>query len=301
MPKLSKFDFAVGGAVAVAGIVATRRRPVGGTLLFAAGVTAVAVADAALREQLTGTALPVTYDPVDTLKPLAGDIWTVDSGPLHGVAPLRMTVIRLPDGSLLLHSPTRSTPGLRAELDRVGPVRAILAPNLAHWMYAPEWQRCYPEARTWAAPGLANRDQVRKAGMRIDHELSGDEPSPWPGTLDLIPVPGALGFTEIGVFHQPSRTLVLADLVQNFEPQRLPALLRPLARLAGNSAPNGRAPAHLRAIVRAGGQRAQQAAARLVALHPDRLVFAHGLLIEGDAAGALARSLAWLLPKEQAA
>ena len=115
------------------------------------------------------------------------------------------------------------------------------------------------------------------------------------------PVPGALGFTEVAVFHRPSRTLVLADLVQNFEPRRLPALLRPLARLAGNSAPNGRAPTHVRAIVRAGGRAAQQAAARLVALRPDHVVFAHGLPFEGDAAGALARSLAWLLPKEAAA
>ena len=136
MPKLTKFDFAVGGAVATAGVIATRRRPVAGTLLFAAGITAVAVAEATLRAKLKGTDLPVTYDPVDTLKPLADGIWIVDSGPLHGVAPLRMTVIRLPDGGLLLHSPTRSTPGLRAEMDALGPVRAIVAPNLAHWMYA---------------------------------------------------------------------------------------------------------------------------------------------------------------------
>ncbi len=298
MPTLSKFDFAVGGAVATAGLIATRRRPLAGTLLFAAGLTGVAVAESVLRERIAGTALPVTYDPVDTLKPLADGLWVVDSGPLHGVAPLRMTVIRLPDGGLLLHSPTRSTPALRAELDRTGPVRAILAPNLAHWMYAPEWQRTYPEAQTWAAPGLARRKQVKQAGMRIDHELSGDVPAAWAAMLDLIPVPGALGFTEVAVFHRPSRTLILADLVQNFEPQRLPAPLRPLARLLGNTAPGCHAPAHLRAVMRAGGREAQRAAAHLVQLRPERVVFAHGRMFEGDAAAELTRSLAWLLPKE---
>ena len=300
MPKLTKFDFAVGGAVATAGIIATRRRPVAGTLLFAAGVTAVAVADATLRARLKGTDLPVTYDPVDTLKPLADGIWMVDSGPLHGVAPLRMTVIKLPDGGLLLHSPTRSTPGLRAEMDALGPVRAIVAPNLAHWMYAPEWQRTYPDAKLWAAPGLSRREQVKKAGLRIDAILSDTVPAEWASMLELIPVPGGLGFTEVALFHRPSRTLVLADLVQNFELARLPAPLRPLARLLGNAAPSGRAPAHLRALVSAGGKQAQQAASRLVALHPERVVFAHGHLFEGgDAAGALVRSLSWLLPKEQ--
>ncbi len=298
MPKLSKFDFLVGGAVATAGLIATRRRPLAGTMMFAAGITAVALAEATVRERVRATVLPVTYDPVDTLKPLADGLWIVDSGPLHGLAPLRMTVIRLPDGGLLLHSPTRSTPALKAEIDRAGPVRAILAPNLAHWMYAPEWQRAYPAAQTWAAPGLSGRDQVKKAGMRIDHELSGQVPPEWSDMLEFIPVPGALGFTEVAVFHRPSRTLILADLVQNFEPQRLPGVLRPVARLLGNTFPGGRAPAHLRAVVRAGGSPAQQAAARLVALHADRVVFAHGRMVEQGAANALARSLSWLLPKE---
>ncbi len=298
MVQLSKFDFAVGGAVATAGLVATRRRPVAGMLLFAAGVTAVAVADAMMRAKLRGTAQSPTYDPVDTLKPLADGIWVVDSGPLHGIAPLRMTVIKLTDGGLLLHSPTSSTPQLRAELDRLGPVRALLAPNLAHWMHVTEWQRTYPTAETWAAPGLRGRKQVREAGLRVDHELTSAAPPQWADVLDLVPVPGALGFVEIAVFHRPSRTLVLTDLVQNFEPTRLPALLRPLARLAGNTAPNGRAPAYLRAIIRAGGRPAQDAAAHLVQLHPERVVFSHGRMFETNAADALARSLEWLLPKD---
>ena len=274
--------------MALAGLLATRRRPVAGALLFAAGLAGAALADAAMRAKATGQAQPATYDPVDMPKPLADDIWVVDSGPLHGITPLRMTVIRLPDGGLLLHSPTTSAATLRAELDRIGPVRALLAPNPAHWMFVPEWQRTYPQAVTWAAPGLRDRSQVKKAGMRIDHDLPGGAPTEWTGTLDLVPVPGALGFTEIAVFHRPSRTLVLTDLVLNLEPQRLPALLRPLVRLLGSMAPRGRAPAHVRTIMRAGGEAAQQAAARLVQLRPERLVFAHGRLFDGDADGGIA-------------
>lgn len=299
MAQLRKTDLAVGGVVALAGLLATKRRPVAGALLFGAGITGVALLDGAARAKLSGHAQPATYDPVNTLKPLADDIWTVDSGPLHGIAPLRMTVIRLPDGSLLLHSPTTSTAALRAELDRIGPVRALLAPNPAHWMFAPEWQRTYPQALTWAAPGLRERSQVQKAGMRIDHDLPGGTPEQWAGVLDLVPVPGGLGFTEIAVFHRPSRTLILTDLVLNLEPQRLPALVRPLVRLLGSMAPHGHAPAHLRGIMRAGGEAAQQAAARLVALRPERLVFAHGRMFDGDATAALRTSLSWLLPKEE--
>ena len=298
MPTPTKLDFAIGGAVAAAGLIATRRRPVAGTLLFAAGVTATAFVEAAVRTRLKGTAQPITYDPLDTLKPLADGLWVVDSGPLHGVAPLRMTVIRLPDGGLLLHSPTRSTAGLRAEMDRTGPIRAILAPNPAHWMFAPEWQRTYPAAKTWAAPGLARRSQVQQAGMRIDHELSSQVPAEWADLLEFIPVPGGLGFTEIAVFHRPSRTLILTDLVLNLEPKRVPAILRPLVRLLGATAPGGRAPAHLRAIMRAGGEAARQAASRIVQLRPERVIFAHGRMFDTHAADALTQSLSWLLPKE---
>ena len=54
-----------------------------------------------------------TYDPLGVLKPVAENIWIVD-GPeirfryalLRIPFPTRMTVVRLPDGGLWLHSPT---------------------------------------------------------------------------------------------------------------------------------------------------------------------------------------------------
>ncbi len=236
-----------------------------------------------------------TYQPIDALKPVADDVWVVDSGPMHGLLPLRMTVVRLPGGGLLLHSPTRYTSGLAKQLEALGPVRALFAPNFAHWMHLREWQLGCPGVVTWAAPGLGRRRQVRKAGVVVDHELTDIAPPEWGGAIDLVTVPGGLGFREVALFHVPSRTLVLADLVQNLERQRLPAPLRPLARLAGNLAPDGRAPAHLRLLVRLNGG-ARKAAERLLSLHPERVLFAHGLPFEGDAAAQLRRSLRWLLP-----
>ncbi len=236
-----------------------------------------------------------TYQPTDTLKPIADDLWIVDSGPMYGALPLRMTVVRLPGGGLLLHSPTRYTSALAKQLEALGPVRALFAPNFAHWTHLREWQQGCPGVVTWAAPGLRRRRQVRKAGVAVDHDLTDAAPPEWGGAIELVTVPGGLGFREVALFHVPSRTLVLADLVQNLERQRLPALLRPLARLAGNTAPDGRAPAHLRALVRLNGG-AQKAAERLLALRPDRVLFAHGLPFEGDATAELRRSLRWLVP-----
>jgi hypothetical protein len=75
----------------------------------------------------------VSYPPLDVPKPIAKN-----SGPLRvmGLIPLpvRMTIIRLADGGLLLHSPTRFDFDLARELEKIGPIRYLVAPNSAHWM-----------------------------------------------------------------------------------------------------------------------------------------------------------------------
>lgn len=292
MADLSRLDTPASVALAAAGLIAARRQPKAGAALFAAGLAAAGFVALARRP----SPVPAAYQPVDTPKPLADDVWVVDSGPLHGILPLRMTVIRLPDGGLLLHSPTQVTPALQHALDELGPVRALVAPNLVHWMYLPAWQRAYPQAQTWAVPGLRDRAQVKQAGVVIDHDLSGTTPLAWGDAIALLSVPGTLGFTEFALFHQPSRTLVLTDLVLNLEPDRLPPLIRPLARLLGITAPIGRAPPYVQAPYRWRGRAARDAARRLVQLRPDRVVFAHGRIFEDDAANKLATSLGWLLP-----
>ena len=82
------------------------------------------------------------YPPLDTLKPVAENVWIVDSGPLGSWMrlPIRMTVVRLGSGALWLHSPTRLAPGLRMEIDALGRVGHLVAPNSANWMHLQAWQ-----------------------------------------------------------------------------------------------------------------------------------------------------------------
>jgi hypothetical protein len=242
----------------------------------------------------------VTYPPLDTLKPVANGVWMVDSGPLHvlGLMPLpvRMTVIRLASGDLLLHSPTRFDERLRAEIEAQGRIAHLVAPNVAHWSFVEEWQRACPDALVWAAPGLRERAPVKKSKLRLDRDLGESPPPEWAQEIEHVVVPGGAGFSEVCLFHRPSRTLVLTDLVLNLEPAKLPMPLRVFARFVGITAPDGRAPVYLRAVVRRGGEAARSAAQRLVALAPERVIFAHGRWFEREATPALRRSLRWLLP-----
>jgi Domain of unknown function (DUF4336) len=236
------------------------------------------------------------YPLLDTPKPVADDVWIVDSGPLGRwmQVPVRMTVIRLRSGGLWLHSPTRLTPGLVGELAALGPVAHLVAPNSAHWMFAEAWQRAHPDATTWAAPGLRDRRAVRRSGLRIDADLADAPPAAWADEIDQVVVPGGLGFREVAFLHRRTRTAVLTDLVDNLEASRLPAATAALAGMAGSLAPNGRAPVHLRAVLRLRRREAAAAAAKVIAWEPERVVFAHGAWFERDAAPRLRRAMGWL-------
>ncbi len=240
----------------------------------------------------------VTYQPVDEPKAVAPDVWIVDSGPLRLAGlpiPVRMTVIRLPDGGLLLHSATQFSFALLHKLEALGPIHHLVAPNTVHWTYVREWQSHCPAATTWGAPGLNRRKAVLDAGLRIDRDLTDGTPPEWQGVIEAVVVRGK-GIAEAALFHGPSRTLVLTDLVVNVEPRKLPLPLGVGARLVGVAAPHGRAPVYARAAFKAGGERATTAAARLIALRPERVIFAHGRWFEADGAAELRRSLDWLLP-----
>lgn len=238
-----------------------------------------------------------TYPPLDTLKPVAEGLFLVDSAiSFAGVpVPVRMTVARLAGGGLWLHSPTRLAPSLRAEIERLGPVAHLVAPNVAHWVFLKDWQAAFPQARTWAAPGLRERGQVRRSGLRIDQDLGPAPPPDWAADLDQVLLKGGLGLREAAFLHRPSRTAILTDLVQNFEPGKLNPLVRPFVHLAGAAAPDGMAPLHYRAAMNLRRPEARAAARRLIDWAPDRVIFAHGAWFDHDGAARLRHSLRWLL------
>lgn len=239
------------------------------------------------------------YPPLDVPKPVADGLWIVDGAPIHPggllTLPVRMAVVRLASGDLWLHSPVRHSAELARSLARLGPIRHLVAPNVAHWSFLPDWQKAFPDATLWAAPGLRARRQVRKSGLRIDHDLGDAAPEAWSGQIEQAVVPGAGGFREVAFLHLPSRTLLLTDLIANLEADRLPAATRLFARINGMLAPDGRAAAYVRMSVRMRRSEAACALARLVELQPERLVFPHGAWFDRDGVAAARRSLGWIL------
>ena len=147
------------------------------------------------------------------LTPLTSDLWSVQHPLRVGGLQLgtRTMLVRLSGGGLLLHSPGPLGPALRSEVEELGRVRAILAPNRMHHLWVAENHRAFPQARLYAAPGVAEK----QPSLHFQELLSDQAPAAWAGELDQHLVQGIPRLGEVAFFHRASRTLLLTDLVFN--------------------------------------------------------------------------------------
>ena len=116
------------------------------------------------------------------LRELGTNIWVADRPQRFWGLEVgtRMTVIRLDDGSLLLHSPVALDARLRRELDALGPVRFVVAPNRVHHLYAGKVADVYAESRLWIGPGL----ETKRPDLKYVAVLGDEAPVEWRGQLD---------------------------------------------------------------------------------------------------------------------
>lgn len=200
----------------------------------------------------------------------------------------RMTVIRLADGSLLLHSPVRLRPELRSELDAVGRVRFAVAPNRVHHLYAGEVAEAYPEARLWVAPGLPRK----RPDLVFVDVLGDDAPDEWKDEVEQVFFRGRPYENEVVFFHRASRTLIMCDLAFNFGP-RAAAPTRLLMRLLRSYGRFG--PSTLDPWLIKDRAAARQSLERVLAWDFDRVIVAHGDVLPSGGREALREGYAWLL------
>lgn len=123
----------------------------------------------------------------------------------------RMSVVTLPSNGVLVISPLILTRQMKSELDVLGPVRHVASPNKIHNQGLTSFAEAYPEAQFWVSPGLVDRRaDIRFAGTLDDH------PHPdWAPVLDQLMTKGNIFFSEAVFYHWSSKTLIVADLVEN--------------------------------------------------------------------------------------
>lgn len=109
--------------------------------------------------------------------------------------------------------------------------------------------------------------------------------------------PGALPPSlarEVVFFHRASRTLILTDLIENFEVDTLRWPWSWLMRLSGAMHPDGKAPVDMRKTFRKGREAARASLARMLAWQPERVVISHGTWYQSHGTAELERAFRWL-------
>ena len=165
------------------------------------------------------------YEPINVYKYQGPDIGVVD-GPFEYLTiagiklPLpfttRMTVVRLSNGDLFLHSPIKFAATLAEELGTLGKIRHLVSPNQFHYAHIGEWSKAFPEAITWASPRVRQRARARHADVTFTRELEIDPPEEWRRDMDQTLFPGGF-FKEFIFFHHASKTLILTDTIINLD------------------------------------------------------------------------------------
>lgn len=223
------------------------------------------------------------------LTPLAPDLWELNA-PMSVIGMAlghRMTVARLPAGSLWLHSPVAYSAELATALAALGPVAHIIAPNAMHDTYLEGWFTAYPRARFHGAKRFAKF----RPDLKFTDPLGDKADAAWAALFDQHMVRGMPRLNEVVFLHRATRTLILTDLAFNLG-REMPFLSRVLLKLNGcydcfAASRLLRTTIKDRAALRASLD-------HILAWDFDRIVLSHGRTLETDAKETLRGAFTFL-------
>ncbi|MGE0763127.1 MAG: DUF4336 domain-containing protein [Bdellovibrionales bacterium] len=155
--------------------------------------------------------------PLQTKNPfhmLAPGLWVADAVIQVPVVslPIRAVAVQVAPGQLVLISPLHGRMCDYNSLKALGQVVAIVAPSKFHHLFVQHAQKEFPGAKLWAAPGL----EQKRTDVKWDGILTVD-PWPYQNVLELQLIEGAPQMNEVVLFHGPSQTLVVTDLLFNLQ------------------------------------------------------------------------------------
>ncbi len=202
--------------------------------------------------------------------------------------PCRMVAARVGPGQLALHSPVPLSDEVAAQLRALGEVVALIAPSTMHHLFMAPCIDHFPEAKVWAAPNLA----TKRPDLRIDHTLDAETP-PWADALTPLLLRGAPRLSEVVFYHRATRSLLVTDLVFNITTPR--GLLAPLVfRMFGTLRRAAISKLWMGAVK--DREALGESLREVLRWDIDRLIMAHGEVIDQDASATLRRVIGERLP-----
>jgi hypothetical protein len=219
------------------------------------------------------------------------DIWVVD-GPevpfLGLMVGTRMTIVRVGD-ELWIHSPVSISDEVAGELESLGNIRYVVAPNKYHHVFLSEWRDRYPEAELYASPGL----KVKRQDIAFDSELRATDAYPWSDAIaHTIFGPSRL-FDEVVFFHRSSGTLILTDLIINAKTDSYNPFQKLFSAFDGLSYPNGSTPRLYRWSIKS-KKAAKEVYQTMIDWAPSKVIISHGEWFRKDGLTELKKRFSWV-------
>jgi Domain of unknown function (DUF4336) len=222
------------------------------------------------------------------------EIWTADGSAVVAALgfhyPTRMIVIRLPAGGLFIWSPVALTDELRAEVDALGEVACLIAPNSLHHVFIADWKRAFPAARVYAAPGL----REKRKDMAFDGDLGGAPIPDWSEEIDQVVMEGNAITTEVVFFHRTSRTVIFADLIQQLPDNWFSGWRALVAKWDLMIGPEPSVPRKFR-VAFTNRRAARGSLERILAWPAEKVLMAHGMPVTESGQAFIRRAFRWLM------
>jgi hypothetical protein len=224
------------------------------------------------------------------LQSIGKDIWSHEGDvnlPGGMRLPSRAAIVRLAGGGLVVHSPLAIDDAIASEIDAIGEVQYLVAPNCLHWMFLKAAKERYPNARVFGAPGVE-----KKLGAFPF------EPLPEAGHIEAIGedlvverVQGVPFMSEHAIFHRRSASLIVADLLFNVHHCE-GSMMNLVLRLVG--AREKTAQSRIWRLLVKDRAAARGSISRILEWDFERVVVAHGEVVTEDARERARHALSWM-------
>ena len=205
----------------------------------------------------------------------------------------QMTIIKTSHNELVLISPVKIDALLKSEVEALGQVAWIVAPNNFHHLFIDSAKQAFPEAKIICPEGLPKK--LKNLGEHAVIDVN--DINVWGADLEVLRIySGGLGDEHV-FFHGPSQTLILTDLFMWFE-EKTNLATKIFAALMGV---NSDAPKMSRMMKFVYRDKAvlRESFRKVLEWDFNRVLLAHSRNVELDAKFHIREAMSFLIPVER--
>lgn len=123
-----------------------------------------------------------------------------------------VTVLKLTSGKVLIHSSAEFDRGDRDAMNKIGDPCGLIEATNFHDTFTEAARQVFPDLPLYVPEGFP------LSGLDASKIPVVEHPSEWGDDLVIVPIGGIPKLNEHAVYHRPSKTLIVADLLFNLQP-----------------------------------------------------------------------------------